>query len=341
MHLGGPWNLLWAIPLSGLIVLMYILKLRRRDLLVSSTFLWSQVIRDVQANSPFQKLRKNLLLLLQLIVAALVVIALAKPFFKATALGGRNIVIVVDTSASMSATDVAPSRLELAKTKAHDIVRGMRPGDQIMVLSAHSRPEAMTGFTNQSPELHRAIDALTGHITPNNMRDALNLSADLVAARNSGSSGRIELISDGGFAAGSDKSGETSLTGLNLGLTHLAYTPVGKSHDNLGIVAVDFRRNLGSDKTVQLLVVTHNYSDQPKNNQDRDWDISLKLVKGCGNHSEMHTVGIAESRLDLNEYSSSNARHSSCSKVPLTFRFINGESERAATSSPKDTLQFL
>ena len=141
MHLGGPWNLLWALPIGGLIVLMYILKLRRRDVVVSSTFLWSQVIRDVQANSPFQKLRKNLLLLLQLIIASLVIFALAKPFFRSIAMGGRNIVIVVDTSASMSATDVSPSRIEVAKTKAHAIVRQMRPGDQVMVLSAHSRPE--------------------------------------------------------------------------------------------------------------------------------------------------------------------------------------------------------
>src|SRR5207248_7158361 len=102
MHFIAPLALLWAIPIGGIIVLMYILKLRRKDVVVSSTFLWRQVIRDVQANAPFQKLRKNLLLLLQLIIAALIIFALARPFVRASGIGGRNIVLIVDTSASMS-----------------------------------------------------------------------------------------------------------------------------------------------------------------------------------------------------------------------------------------------
>src|SRR6201982_846214 len=103
MHFISPLALLWAIPIGGIIVGMYLLKLRRKDVLVSSTFLWRQVIRDVQANAPFQKLRKNLLLLLQLIAAALIIFALSGPFLRLFALGGRNIVLVVDTSASMTA----------------------------------------------------------------------------------------------------------------------------------------------------------------------------------------------------------------------------------------------
>src|SRR2546423_14724202 len=112
MNLFHPLSLLWALPLSGLIVLMYILKLRRKDVVVSSTFLWRQVIRDVQANAPFQKLRKNLLLLLQLLAAALLVLALSRPFWRGHGIGGRSVVIVVDTSASMATTDESGSRLE-------------------------------------------------------------------------------------------------------------------------------------------------------------------------------------------------------------------------------------
>src|SRR5882672_8239547 len=122
MNFFNPLSLLWAIPLSGLIILMYILKLRRKDVIVSSTFLWRQVIRDVQANAPFQKLRKNLLLFLQLLLAFLIIFALAQPFVRATSIGGCNIVLLIDTSASMQATDVAPSRLEVAKSRAREIV---------------------------------------------------------------------------------------------------------------------------------------------------------------------------------------------------------------------------
>lgn len=264
MHFLSPFSLLWLLPISGLIVLMYILKLRRTDVIVSSTFLWRQVIRDVQANAPFQKLRKNLLLLLQLIIAALIIFALSRPFWRAAGLGGRNIVVIVDTSASMRATDVSPSRLDLAKRRAQDLVSDLRPGDRMMILSASSRPEAATGFTDERSELRRAIDSLQPHDTQTNMRDALNLAADLVASRNNGDSGRIDLISDGGFEAQGNGAPQYSLANLNLGKTHIAFHPIGSGHDNVGITAVDFRRNIGSEKTVQLLVVTHNFSSQSR-----------------------------------------------------------------------------
>ena len=43
------------------IILMYVLKLRRQEHVVPSTFLWRQVLEDVQANAPWQRLRFNLL----------------------------------------------------------------------------------------------------------------------------------------------------------------------------------------------------------------------------------------------------------------------------------------
>ncbi len=275
MHFASLSNLLWLPIVGGLIVLMYILKLRRKDVVVSSTFLWRQVIRDVQANAPFQKLRKNLLLFLQLLLAALLIFALARPFTRNLSNGGRSIVLIMDTSASMKATDVAPSRFEAAKQEAQQIINRMGAGDRMMIVSAYSRPEAITGFTNERSELRHSLDGLQAHDTPTNMRDALNLGAELVASRDNGEAGQIELVSDGAFETvggntngsnGTNNGGEAqiSLANLNLGKTHVAFHPIGKGHDNVGITALDFRRNIGGEKSVQLLVVTHNYSDQPK-----------------------------------------------------------------------------
>jgi len=267
MHLVSPLSLLFLPLIGGLIVAMYILKLRRKDVVVSSTFLWRQVIRDVQANAPFQKLRRNLLLLLQLIVAALLIFALSRPFFYAMDFGGRNFVVIVDTSASMGATDISPNRLDQAKRQANELIDTLKPGDMMLVLSAYSRPDAVTGFTDERSELHRAVNGLQVHQTPTNMREALNLAADLVASRNGGDSGRIELISDGGIEAQMSGTGsdiQYTLANLNLGKTHVGFHPIGTEHDNVGITAVDFRRNIGADKpSVELLVVTHNYASQP------------------------------------------------------------------------------
>src|SRR5260221_10319103 len=103
MSFSSPLMLGMLVPICGLIVVMYILKLRRKDVVVASTFLWRQVIRDVQANAPFQKLRKNLLLFLQLLAVAFLVFALSRPFWRAKGIGGRSGVVVVGTFAPLGA----------------------------------------------------------------------------------------------------------------------------------------------------------------------------------------------------------------------------------------------
>ncbi len=248
----NPLLLLLLAPMGGIIVVMYILKLRRRDVVVSSTFLWRQVIRDVQANAPFQKLRKNLLMFLQLLAVALLVFALSRPFWKGAGIGGRSVVIIVDTSASMMATDVGRSRLDEAKRLARGVVDSMKPEDEMMVLSAGARPLAVTGFTADRAELGRAIDSLRPHETITNMRDSVNLAAALVSAR---TAPQIDILSDGGFPA---------IKNVNLGKTHVAFHPIGKASHNVGIVAVDYRRSLTGDKTVEVFVTVHNFDDRPR-----------------------------------------------------------------------------
>ncbi|HEX8914779.1 MAG TPA: BatA domain-containing protein, partial [Humisphaera sp.] len=88
------------------LLLLYFLKLRRREVAVASTLLWRRAVQDLQVNSPFQRLRKNLLLLIQLIVLLLLLLALSRPVFSWVPPPGRYTVIVIDRSGSMSARDM-------------------------------------------------------------------------------------------------------------------------------------------------------------------------------------------------------------------------------------------
>src|SRR4026207_2349059 len=97
--------------IAGPIILLYMLRLRRREVQVSSTMLWQQLLRDREANAPWQRLRGNLLLLLQLLVLAALVMALARPFIEVPTVTTGRIALLVDASASMNATDVQPNRL--------------------------------------------------------------------------------------------------------------------------------------------------------------------------------------------------------------------------------------
>src|SRR6187401_2945787 len=101
-------------PLIGLVaagiavpalLILYFLKLRRRELAVSSTLLWKKAVQDLQVNAPFQRLRRNLLLLLQLLLLFLLLLALSRPVTHYTPGAGRISVLLIDRSASMATKD--------------------------------------------------------------------------------------------------------------------------------------------------------------------------------------------------------------------------------------------
>src|ERR1051325_4093844 len=98
-----------AIPV---VMLFYLLKRKRVVKLVSSTVLWQKFLSETQASAPFQKLKKNWLLILQIILLLLAVLALSRPFFATKTKPAELRVVILDTSASMQATDESPSRFE-------------------------------------------------------------------------------------------------------------------------------------------------------------------------------------------------------------------------------------
>src|SRR6267142_6462167 len=100
-------NVLPAAIAAGIVVpsllLLYFLKLRRREMPISSTLLWKKAIQDLQVNAPFQRLRKNLLLLLQMLLLLLLALAFARPLMNYTQGAGKLTVTDIDRPAAMSA----------------------------------------------------------------------------------------------------------------------------------------------------------------------------------------------------------------------------------------------
>ena len=110
------------------VIVFYLLKRKRQVKLVSSTLLWQKFLAETQANAPFQKLRNNWLMLFQLLLLALAVFALARPFFLGKAKSSELRVVILDGSASMQATDVSPSRFEVARAEALKLVSALTQG---------------------------------------------------------------------------------------------------------------------------------------------------------------------------------------------------------------------
>src|SRR5829696_7403172 len=160
----NPWTaaLAGAIVIPSLLIL-YFLKLRRRELAVSSTLLWKKAVQDLQVNAPFQKLRRNLLLLLQLLLLLLLLLAFSRPVTNYTPGAGSTSVILIDRSASMGARDPelkGKSRLDDAKGRAIELVDSMGRNSRAMVIAFDETARTVMPLTADVPALKRAIESI-------------------------------------------------------------------------------------------------------------------------------------------------------------------------------------
>ncbi len=181
---------LWFLAALPVIVLLHMLRARRQDLPISSVLLWQRARDDLLAHKPVRRVERSLLLLLQLLVATLVALALARPHAMLPASGGPATVVVVDVSVRMQATDVAPSRFEAARAAAlAEIARS--PG-AVMVVRAGPQPRAVTGFVNHA-EARAAVGNLQPTDAPSQLEQAVTLA---LAQRADRGPGRVVVFTD-------------------------------------------------------------------------------------------------------------------------------------------------
>jgi hypothetical protein len=173
----SPW--IWTIPaaVAAAILAMYFLKTRRKPVLVPSTYLWRRTIEDHRVNALWQRLRRSVLLLLQLLAVAVATIALLRPSWQGTMLRGGRYVFLVDNSASMSATDVDPTRLDVAKRRVLALIDQMDSGDTAMVVSFATSARIEQGFTDNRERLRRAVREIHPTSAPSSLDEALRLCA--------------------------------------------------------------------------------------------------------------------------------------------------------------------
>src|SRR3989454_1116155 len=217
-----------AIPV---VVLFYLLTRKRVVKLFSSTLLCQKFLAETQASAPFQKLRKNWLLILQLILLALTVLALSRPFFKTRAKPAELRVIILDTSASMQATDESPSRFEKARSEALKWVDSLAGNDQMVILQAGANTEVKQSATSEKAALRRALQGCACSDGPTRLIPALRMAESLVRDQRNA---EVHLFSDGAVP---------ELNEFENKALPLIYHRVGKGANNIGITALDVRAN--------------------------------------------------------------------------------------------------
>ncbi|MHB9131430.1 MAG: vWA domain-containing protein [Armatimonadota bacterium] len=302
MHLLTPWWWLLLLPLAGTLIVLYLLKLRRRDFVVPSVFLWEQAQQDLQSNIPIQKLRKNLLLLLQLLVLLFTIAALSRPAMEWARAGGQSLVLIIDASASMQSTDVSPSRFAVAKKAGHKAIEALGPRDRMMLVAVGGNTRTLTAFTSDTRALHSALDRLEAGDTHADFRGALELVAGLANGKKGAEKPGVEIISDGAV----------SPVSLPVGMDiPIHFVKIGRRCDNIGIVMVNVRRKL-SGRGFDGLVTVKNFG--PKERQcSFEWYVNdqlkdakdLTLASG-GQHTEELadlpvTGGILRAKIDVRD----------------------------------------
>jgi hypothetical protein len=206
------WGLLSLIPPA--IIALYFLKLRRQPLSVPSTYLWSRAIEDLHVNSLWQRLRQSLLLFLQLLLIALLAFTLLRPGWKGTELVGDRYIFLIDTSASMGATDVSPTRLDEAKRQAIAMIEQMKPENAAMVISFSNVARVEQPFTNSRRLLRQKVELIEQTNRPSDLSEALRAAAGLANPGQSGDPNNpidiktaeampatLYILTDGGFSS--------------------------------------------------------------------------------------------------------------------------------------------
>ncbi|WP_437862085.1 vWA domain-containing protein [Sorangium sp. So ce363] len=265
---------LWLLALLGPLVLLYILKIKRSRRRVPSTWLWAAAQRDLMARAPFRKLIAQLPLVLQALALALLALALARPASRGRELTGDHVAIVLDTSASMSAAARGPAgeattRVELAKQLARDLLSGLAPGSDALIVEAGRDARLVAALDRDLVRLKAAIDPIAARDVEGDLEAAVALGIDRL--RQLGGARRVVAITDGNLAR------PASLRGASLPVEVIT---VGDPVDNAAIVRVDVRSGSaavgasgasGADgersehrEEVQAFLVIANFGAQPR-----------------------------------------------------------------------------
>jgi hypothetical protein len=250
---------------GALVVVFYILKLRRRAVPVPFSRIWDSVLRDKQATELFSKLRRMLSLLLQLALLALMVVALGDPKPKEDLRAGRHLVLLLDASASMKAVDVKPNRLAAAKAEAAKIVRGLGASDRAIVVQMGSVPTPRSSMSGDQTELLQAIGQVTASDTRADLEAGLSFGRDSLRGM---PHGELVVIGDGAYGEAAELaalSERVSFEGAEP-----RFVPIGKSGKNLSITEFSVRRYPLDKSRYEVMLEVTNLNDTPA-------DVELEL----------------------------------------------------------------
>lgn len=171
---------------AALIIVQYFLKLRRPVRTLPSTFLWQRALADTRANAPWQRLRADPLLLLQVLALLILVVALMRPYVLRAGAVSQNVVAVLDASLSSQMTDTGSSRFAAEVASIRNLIADLPPGHTMSLIRMDSHPRVLIATSSDHGALDDALNAQRPGYDQPDVRAALSLAYGLAGQSQGG-----------------------------------------------------------------------------------------------------------------------------------------------------------
>ena len=196
-----PFSFLIFIPV---IILLYLLKQKAEEEQVSSLYLWQMAYKNLQATTPLEKLKNNLLMYLQIFAMLLLIFALASPYLTKGGKEYQNVLLVIDETGSMnsiyeendeniSGINTAiqhninteknkKTRLDIAKEQAKIYVDQISSETRVSIIAGANEPTVLLNNSIDKAEIKKVIDNIEGTDTSGTLSNAINLATSITSA---------------------------------------------------------------------------------------------------------------------------------------------------------------
>ncbi|MHA3775253.1 BatA domain-containing protein [Verrucomicrobiota bacterium sgz303538] len=252
MNFLAPWAFGLA-ALAPVIVLLYLLKLRRKPVSVSTLLFWQRVLEESRRRALFQKLRNVLSLLLHLLIFTLILLALAKPVLDRAVRAGVSTVLVLDTRARMQATEEnGKTRFDQARQVAEGYLRQAGPLREMAILVGGPESRVVVPFSEDEKVLHESLAKQSASDAGGDLKPALDLADNLLASR--AGERRIILLSDQPTADWKPKT-----PGVQVDVQS-----TGTARENVAIARFATRSLPASPETCEVLMEIQNFGRTSK-----------------------------------------------------------------------------
>ncbi len=194
------WPLLFLIAVP-VIIILYLLKPKGEDHLVSSNLLWQKLFKNQHSKTFLEKFIHNILMYLQILILLLFIISFMSPYINVDSTKGGRVIFLIDTSASMQHDNGrGEQRIEEAIETACDYVEASRNTTFSVVTSDLMGTELLAVGVSDKTSVIETLRGITCSDASGSLKSAQNIVETLytqIEETGEGEHAQLIVLTDG------------------------------------------------------------------------------------------------------------------------------------------------